>query len=920
MTSTSKAKAVLNEPACNHNHHGDSQPKNKSCRQQAKPGAAQGGCSFDGAAITLVPIADAVHLVHGSIACAGNSWGNRGSGSSGPKLYKMGFTTDLTENDIIFGGEQKLYQAILDAQERYQPAAVFVYATCITALTGEDIDAVCKAATEKTGTPAVPVHAAGFVGSKNLGNRLAGEALLEHVIGTAEPEETTPYDINLIGEYNIAGELWNVLPLFEKVGIRVLSKISGDGRFNEVQYAHRAKLNVLICARALLNVARKMEERYGIPYLEESFYGATDMSRCLRNIAAKIGDPALKERVERVIAEENEKLDRSLSPYRDRLQGKRALLYTGGVKSWSVISALKDLGIDVVATSTRKSTEEDKARIRELLGEDGVMLEQGGGQKLLALSNRLNADIMIAGGRNQFTAMKGRLPFLHINQERHRAYAGYKGLVALAQELDKAIYNPVWSQVTRPTPWDDAVEAVFTPEFLQSANDGRENSALATFLSTATRTTKVSIPQKNLSVNPLKQSQPLGAALAFLGLDGSISLFHGAQGCTAFSKVMLVNHFQETIPLATTAMTEISTILGGEENVEEALLTLVERFQPKSIGLCTTGLTETRGDDVPAALKSFRKKHPELSEIPIAFASTPDFRGALQDGFAAAVEGMMRSIPLGGDVDPQQVTLLMSSAFAPGDVQEIKDIVEAFGLKAIAVPDLSESLDGHLADEFSTTTTGGTSVEDLKAIGRSRFSIVLGESLRGAAKILKTRFQTDFQVFPSLMGLLETDALLNRLSRLSGREIPRRYLRQRRQLQDAMLDVHFYFGRQRIALALEPDLLYAAAWWLTAVGANVQVAVTTTQSPLLTQLPVESVLISDLEDFENLAAETDLLVTNSNGRSISKRLGVPLYRMGFPIIDRMGNGLRCHVGYRGSMQVLFDIANLFLDGEFARHS
>src|SRR6056297_551088 len=148
----------------------------------------------------------------------------------------------------------------------------------------------------------------------------------------------------------------------------------------------------------------------------------------------------------------------------------------------------------------------------------------------------------------------------------------------------------------------------------------------------------VNLPNKPLTVNPLKQSQALGASLAFLGLKGMIPLFHGSQGCTAFAKVVLVRHFREAIPLATTAMTEVSTILGGEENVEQAILTLVEKVQPEIIGLCSTGLTETRGDELERFLKDIRDRHPELDHLPIVFAPTPDFKGALQDGFAAAVE------------------------------------------------------------------------------------------------------------------------------------------------------------------------------------------------------------------------------------------------------------------------------------------
>jgi nitrogenase molybdenum-cofactor synthesis protein NifE len=450
-----KINELLSESACEHNHKKEGKGKNKSCTQVAQPGAAQGGCAFDGAMIALVPITDAAHLVHGPIACAGNSWGSRGSLSSGSTLYKMGFTTDLNENDVIFGGEKKLYKAILEVKERYSPAAVFVYSTCVTALIGDDLDAVCQKAAEKTGVPIVPVNSPGFIGSKNLGNRVGGESLLDYVVGTREPEFTTPYDINLIGEYNIAGELWGVLPLFERVGIRVLAQITGDGRYQDIACSHRAKLNVMICSKALINMARKMEERYNIPYIEESFYGVADMNRCLRNIAAKIGDEKLQQRVEQVIAEETIKLDDALAPYRARLKGKRVVLYTGGVKSWSIISAAKDLGMEVCATSTKKSTEEDKARIKELLGQDGIMMEKGNAQELLRVIAQTKADMLIAGGRNQYTALKAKIPFLDINQERHHPYAGYVGMVEMARELEEALYSPVWAQVRKPAPWDE---------------------------------------------------------------------------------------------------------------------------------------------------------------------------------------------------------------------------------------------------------------------------------------------------------------------------------------------------------------------------------------------------------------------------------------------------------------------------------
>ncbi|KFF41296.1 MAG: nitrogenase iron-molybdenum cofactor biosynthesis protein NifE [Candidatus Atelocyanobacterium thalassa] len=449
-----KINDLLTQPECEHNLNKGSQGKNKACAQQSQPGSAQGGCAFDGASITLVPITDAAHLVHGPIACSGNSWNSRGSLSSGPMLYKMGFTTDISENDIIFGGEKKLYKAVTQIINNFNPAAVFVYSTCITALIGDDLDAVCKAATNKYQIPVIPVHSPGFVGSKNFGNRLGGEALLQHVIGSKEPKYTTPYDINIIGEYNIAGEMWAVTTLLEKLGIRVLGKMTGDARYEDICSAHRAKLNVMICSKALINVASSMKEKYSIPYIEESFYGIDDMNRCLRNIAKFFEDTQLIERTEKVIEEEVSKLNIQLEPYRKKLKGKRMVLYTGGVKSWSIVSAAQNLGMKVVATSTKKSTEEDKSRIKNLLGEDGIMLEKGSPEELLKVIKKTKADLLVAGGRNQYTALKAKIPFLDINQERHHPYAGYIGMVEMARELSEAVYSPIWRQVRKPAPWD----------------------------------------------------------------------------------------------------------------------------------------------------------------------------------------------------------------------------------------------------------------------------------------------------------------------------------------------------------------------------------------------------------------------------------------------------------------------------------
>jgi nitrogenase molybdenum-cofactor synthesis protein NifE len=458
-----KVQEVFNEPGCATNQDKSAKERKKGCTKSLKPGAAAGGCAFDGAKIALQPIADAAHLVHGPIACEGNSWDNRGSKSSHSQLYRTGFTTDLSELDVIHGAEKKLFKAIKEIVLKYDPPAVFVYQTCVPALIGDDIEAVCKFAADKLGKPIIPVNAPGFVGSKNLGNKLGGETLLDHVIGTREPEYTTPYDINIIGEYNLAGEFWQVKPLLDKMGVRILSMISGDGRYNEVASAHRAKVNMLVCSQALVNVARKMEERWGIPYFEGSFYGVSDMSDTLRTIAKLLvgrGAPAdLIARTEAIITEEEARAWRRLAPYKERLTGKRVLLFTGGVKSWSMVTALEGAGLEIIGTSVKKSTKEDKERLKKIKGEEFHMWEDLKPRDIAAMLSDAKADIMLSGGRSQFIALKAKVPWLDVNQERHVAFAGYEGIVALVEEIDKTLSNPIWRQVRLPAPWDAPADA-----------------------------------------------------------------------------------------------------------------------------------------------------------------------------------------------------------------------------------------------------------------------------------------------------------------------------------------------------------------------------------------------------------------------------------------------------------------------------
>ncbi|WP_072370291.1 nitrogenase iron-molybdenum cofactor biosynthesis protein NifN [Hyphomicrobium sp. NDB2Meth4] len=427
---------------------------------------------------------------------------------------------------------------------------------------------------------------------------------------------------------------------------------------------------------------------------------------------------------------------------------------------------------------------------------------------------------------------------------------------------------------------------------------------------------KVSTSKKACTVNPLKMSQPIGGTLAFMGVEGCMPLLHGSQGCTSFGLVLFVRHFREAIPMQTTAMSEVATVLGGLENVEQAIVNISNRTKPKIIGICSTGVTETKGDDVDGFIRIIREKHPELDHVKLVYVSTPDFKDAFQDGWAKTVTQMVRDLVSapqpGAPRRTGHVNVLPGCHLTPGDIDELREIIEAFGLTPSFLPDLSGSLDGHIPDDFTPTTLGGISLDEIAAMGSAEITIAVGEQMRVAALAMQEKTGAPSVVFDRLTGLAPNDELMALLARVSGRPVPRRYRRQRGQLVDAMLDGHFQFGGKKIAIGAEPDLLWATASWLHELGCEITAAITTTHSPLLELVPTDEVLIGDLEDLEHRAADCDLLITHAHGRQAAERLHIPLFRLGIPTFDRLGAGHVLTVGYRGSRDLIFDIGNIFI--------
>lgn len=742
-------------------------------KKQDKVCRSRGGesCAFDGAMIVLQPIADTAQIVHGPIACCGNSWEGRGTLSSKGDLYKMGFTTDMAEMDIVYGSEDKLYKAILQTYENVKPKAIFVYSTCVSGLIGEDLEAICGKAETVLGIQVIPVNAPGFVGPKNLGNRIAGEVLLDYVIGRGEPQFTTDCDINLIGEYNIAGDLWFVEPVLNKAGIRVLSRITGNSTFKEITYAHRAKLNVVVCSRALINIAREMERKYGIPYVEVSFFGKTEMSKALKSIKDGLsrlsGLNGLNRQIEEAINTEEKQLEKKLKIY-EHLKGKKAVLYTGGVKSWSFISALIDLGIEIKAVGTKKSSVEDEEKMREILGKDAPLVEDTAPENLLKLLKENNADILVAGGRNQYLAIKEGFPFVDVNQERHTAYAGYGGLVNLAEQISNSIkfYNSKGMQDTQCRIQDKKHQA----------------ARILSHISSSPR-----MQRRDIIINPLKHSQSIGAAIAFQGVHKALPIIHGAQGCTFLGKVLLTKHFREPVALASTKLFTEHVVMGSEENITKSVKGFIEKNSPDVIGILTSGLSEVKGDDVTASIKQLNISG---SGTMVLHVPTPDYEGGLEGGYARAVEAILDAANVHSSQFMEgQINVLAGSHLTPVDFTELREIIESFGLKPIILPDLS-ALDGS-REGFSSLAIGGTKIGDIQTMLKSEFTLAIGASMESAAKKLKDRFDIEYKVFKSIAGLKDTDILIETLSMLSGKSAPQKYGRQRNILIDGMRDAHF---------------------------------------------------------------------------------------------------------------------------------
>ena len=443
------AAEVLVEREGQIHRKGDS-PFALECNKDSLAGAvSQRACVFCGSRVVLYPIADALHLVHGPIGCAVYTWDIRGALSSGPELHRLSFSTDLQELDVIFGGEKKLYKALVELIDRHSPKAAFVYSTCIVGIIGDDLSAVCKRVSEEKGIPVLPVMSEGFKGNKREGYTAACTAMAA-LVGTGDTSNISARSINILGDFNLAGEIWLIREYFNRMGIEVVANITGDGRVDDIRRAHGARLNVVQCSGATMDLANMMKKSYGIPAVRVRYFGIEDMAEALYEVARFFKDPEIMEKAKQIVREELETLLPELNFYKKALKGKKAAIYVGGAfKAFSLVKAFRLIGMEVVMVGSQTGTKEDYLELQEITDEGTIIVDDSNPLELSSFLQEKDVDVFVGGVKERPIAYKLGVAFCDHNHERKEMLAGFTGMLNFAKEVYGSVMSPVWKFVPR---------------------------------------------------------------------------------------------------------------------------------------------------------------------------------------------------------------------------------------------------------------------------------------------------------------------------------------------------------------------------------------------------------------------------------------------------------------------------------------
>ncbi|HNX95059.1 MAG TPA: nitrogenase component 1 [Holophaga sp.] len=431
------------------------------------------------------------------------------------------------------------------------------------------------------------------------------------------------------------------------------------------------------------------------------------------------------------------------------------------------------------------------------------------------------------------------------------------------------------------------------------------------------------------AVNPCKVCAPLGASLAFKGVEGAVPLLHGSQGCATYIRRYLISHFREPVDIASSSFDEMAAVFGGADSLMRALDNVAAQYQPQLIGVATTCLSETIGDDVADALRRYQPSNEfDCARVQV---STPSYSGTHLDGYYATVTSLVESLAEGG---PSTGTVnIFPGIVSPSDLRWIKRTLEAFGLEGCLLPDYSDTLDGGQWSAYNRLPPGGTPLAKIRDAGKAAASVELGWSQarrETAGSYLNREFGIPCHSLGLPVGLEATDAFLEVLSRISGRPIPESMQAERARLLDAYVDAHKIAVGQKAVVFGDEDTALALALFLAEIGVEPALVASGGSGALADTAPAAHESLRTLNvkfmpdsDFARIgeaakAVSPTLLVGHSKGYKLARELDIPLVRVGFPVHDRYGAARITMLGYEGTQRLFDDVVNTILDHRQAK--
>lgn len=430
--------------------------------------------------------------------------------------------------------------------------------------------------------------------------------------------------------------------------------------------------------------------------------------------------------------------------------------------------------------------------------------------------------------------------------------------------------------------------------------------------------------QKRLvAINPSRTCAPIGAMLATYGIHGALTINHGSQGCATYPRHQITRHTREPCEVATTSLTENAAVYGGRENLLTALKNIYERYHPTMITVCSTCLSETIGDDIPAVIAEFQSDYPEI-EIPILSVSTPSYVGTHITGFDNFLEVLVRELPKKSRRENNKVNI-MPGWVNSGDIRELKSMLQDMGVETIFLTDFSETLDGGFYTEKPHFPIGGTTIENLRDSANSLAVVALQKHVGSkAAQLYERRYGVPAHILPMPVGLGNTDAFISTMTAITGKEASVSVEADRARLLDTMVDAHMYLTGLKVAIFGDPDLVEGLVRFTAELGMIPRFALTPTDSKPWAEdmmklaeeldLDTEFLMKSDLHELHKRIKQepVDLLIGHTKGKFIAQDEQIPLIRAGFPIEDRFGYHRRSVVGYRGGMYLVEEFVNAIL--------